>query len=145
MPQHFTHPLLVAAIVGILAALFPPPLSADSHAERPSWAKTDWMAHDTTRLVQEASRYSQFYEYDEAYKRLIVAARRGYPIAQAQIGFYYQEGLAVDQDSIEAVKWYLLSGNETAKHYAEKLAETMTSEAYAEAERRVTAWEPILE
>lgn len=114
----------------------------NSSDERPSWAQTDWMAHDTTRLVQEASRYSQFYEYEEAYKRLIIAAERGYPIAQAQIGFYFQEGLAVEQDPVEAVKWYTLSGNETAINYAKMLGESMTAEQLAEADQRTKAWTP---
>ena len=76
--------------------------------ETPSWASTTWMAHDTTKQVQMAYRYAQSYDYEKALEHLRIAAQRGYPQAQAQVGYYYQEGLGgVEADPVEAVKWYL--------------------------------------
>ena len=115
-------------------------------ATRPPWAQTDWMAHDTTMRVQMAYRYAQSYDYVNAFKNLMVAAQRGYPQAQAQIGFYYQNGQGgVGVDNIEAVKWYMLSGDATAAHYAGELRKEMTGEQTAEAEARIKAWSPTLE
>ena len=113
-------------------------------SERPSWALTDWMAHDTTRKTQEAYRYHSYGEFDEAFDRYMVAASRGYPEAQLNIGNYYATGPApkAPTDKVEAVKWYLLSGIGVGEHYAELLREQMTDDEWAEAERRAADWKP---
>jgi len=133
---------LLALAAGSGATLADQPVDAT----RPSWAQTDWMAHDTTMRVQMAYRYAQSYDYVNAFKNLLVAAQRGYPQAQAQIGFYYQNGQGgIDVDNIEAVKWYLLSGDPTAAHYAQELGKDMPSDHYAEAEARAKSWTPTLD
>ena len=121
--------------------------AADNLNDRPTWALTDWMAHDTTRKTQEAYRYHSYGEFDAAFDLYMVAASRGYPEAQLNIGNYFATGAApkAPTDNVEAVKWYLLSGIGVGEHYAGLLREQMSDEDWAEAERRVAAWEPSTE
>jgi len=137
-------------------ALLLPLLAAGAHAqddggapatERPSWAATDWLAHDTARKAQEGMRYHGVGDYDSAYKAYIVAARRGYPDAQLAVASYCAAGVidGIGMDPVEAVKWYLLSGTGIGRHYADLMHEDMTEEQWAEALHRVEDWRPVQE
>jgi TPR repeat protein len=138
--------VLCATVLAGAMLIAPSGLVRAEDQETPSWASTTWMAHDTTKQVQMAYRYAQSYDYEKALEHLRVAARRGYPQAQAQVGYYYQEGLGgLETDSVEAVKWYLLSDIPTAVEYAKKLRGSMTEQQYEDAEARAAAWEPVLE
>jgi len=119
----------------------------DNLNDRPTWALTDWMAHDTTRKTQEAYRYHSYGAFDDAFDLYMVAASRGYPEAQLNIGNYYATGAApkAPADNVEAVKWYRLSGIGVADHYADLLREQMTDDEWAEAERRIATWQPATE
>ncbi|MCE2461428.1 MAG: sel1 repeat family protein [Pseudomonadales bacterium] len=44
--------------------------------------------------------------YDEAFPYLQAAARKGFKLAQARLGFLYQQGLGTDRDPYAAVGWY---------------------------------------
>ncbi len=96
------------------------------------------------RKTAEAYRYHSYGAFDEACDLYMVAASRGYPEAQLNIGNYYATGVApkAPTDNVEAVKWYLLSGIGVGEHYAGLLREEMTDTEWAEAERRVAAWQP---
>ncbi len=119
---------------------------AGDEADEPAWARSKWMAHDTAKQVQMAYRYAQARDFDKALEHLLIAAQRGYPQAQAQVGFYFEQGRGgVAIDRIEAVKWYLLSREPSALGFAERLAESMSPEQYAEAEQRVADWRPVSE
>ena len=44
--------------------------------------------------------------YEEAFPYLRAAARKGFKLAQARLGFLYQQGLGTDRDPYAAVGWY---------------------------------------
>lgn len=44
--------------------------------------------------------------YSEAVRYYNIAAQQGYPPAQCQLGFCYQNGYGVELDMVAAVKWY---------------------------------------
>lgn len=44
--------------------------------------------------------------YEEAFPYLQAAARKGFKLAQARLGFLYQQGLGTDRDPYAAVGWY---------------------------------------
>ena len=44
--------------------------------------------------------------YEEAFPFLQAAARKGFKLAQARLGFLYQQGLGTDRDPYAAVGWY---------------------------------------
>ncbi|MDE0659827.1 MAG: hypothetical protein OXI79_09300 [Gammaproteobacteria bacterium] len=44
--------------------------------------------------------------YEEAFPYLEAAARKGFKMAQARVGFLYQQGLGVERDSVAAMGWY---------------------------------------
>lgn len=140
-------PLAITAILAAHVAGAMAEESADNLNDRPSWALTDWMAHDTTRKTQEAYRYHSYGEFDAAFDLYMVAASRGYPEAQLNVANYYATGAApkAPTDNVEAVKWYLLSGIGVAEHYAGILREQMTEEEWSEAQRRVAEWQPSAE
>ncbi len=144
------RPTLRSLVLAAVLAVLPAGAMADETdnlSDRPSWALTDWMAHDTTRRTQEAYRYHSYGEYDQAFELYLVAASRGYPEAQLNVGNYYATGAApkAPADNVEAVKWYLLSGIGIAEHHANTLRQDMTDDEWAEAQRRVAEWVPSAE
>ncbi len=63
-------------------------------------------------------------DYHEAMKCYRLAARKGDSMAQCFIGRFYEQGIGVDIDLQEALKWYSLSknqGNEIALRNYERL------------------------
>ncbi|MHB9148241.1 MAG: tetratricopeptide repeat protein [Candidatus Amoebophilus sp.] len=48
-------------------------------------------------------------DYTEAWKAYVQAAEQGYPTAQRNIGFLYENGLGVQQDYQQAFNWYQAS------------------------------------
>ena len=73
------------------------------------------------------------------------AARQGHTEAQNNIGRLYEEGQGVPQNKVQAYFWYSLAaarGNETAKKNRAAIAQQMSAEQIAEADRLVSDWKP---
>ena len=84
-------------------------------------------------------------DYTEAVKWLRLAATQGIANAQFNLGFMYYLGIGVPEDYVQAYKWWNLAaaaGNADAKNYKRKVAEKMTKEQIAEAQRLSTAFKP---
>lgn len=88
----------------------------------------------------------------EAFNYLQTAAARGHRLAQFHMGAVYDQGWGVDQDYIEAFKWYvlafeagaiLLDGGEeyNVEKALENLQARMTPLQLAVAERRINRWQ----
>ena len=78
-------------------------------------------------------------DHAEAARWLRLAAEQGDPGGQFGLGSAYWNGLGVPQDHIEAHMWFNLAGaqgNEGAVRARDKVAERMTREQLAEAQRR---------
>jgi len=51
--------------------------------------------------------------YDEAFPYLHAAARKGFKVAQARLGYLYQEGPGVERDTYLAMAWYGVAASGT--------------------------------
>lgn len=78
-----------------------------------------------------------------------LAAAQGHSRAQNNLGTMYYTGAGIDQDSIEAWKWLTLAvsglrgdAREIAEQNLRAIESELSSDALAEAKRRVEAWKP---
>ena len=81
----------------------------------------------------------------EAVKWYRLAAAQGLDMAQYALGFMYAGGEGVPEDYIQAYKWYNLAaaaGDTIAVKSKNRVAEKMTKEQIAEAQRLSTAFKP---
>ena len=90
-------------------------------------------------------------DYAESVKWWRASAEQGLGISQMQLGNSYVQGRGVPKDYVQAHKWFNLStvstdldkeDKEAAVTLRDDLAENMTREQIAEAQRLATAWEP---
>ena len=73
------------------------------------------------------------------------AADQGNPIAQFSLGFMYYNGRGVTQDIVQAHMWFNLSvaaGMKDSGAFRDLLAEKMTPEQIAEAQKMARGWKP---
>jgi TPR repeat protein len=81
-------------------------------------------------------------EMEKWYRR---AAEQGYDEAQLDLGNMYKNGEGVPQDYVLSYMWLNLAaaqGNEVAKATRDSVAESMTREQIAEAQRLAREWKP---
>lgn len=84
-------------------------------------------------------------DYKEALKWLEKASLQGIPQAQRKLGVMYEQGLGIPKDYVKAHMWYNLAagqGNEEAKEFRDRIAQLMTPDQIAEAERLAREWKP---
>ncbi len=82
-------------------------------------------------------------DYQEAVRWYRLAAEQGYAPAQFNLGFLYDKGQGVPQDYVQAHMWYNLAAaqnQEQATSMRDGLAEKMTPEQIAEAQRLAREW-----
>ena len=82
-------------------------------------------------------------DFREAVKWYQLAADQGNGSAQLNLGSAYANGLGVPSDHVRAYLWLNLastSGDELAKKERDEVAEKMTSEQIAEAQRLAREW-----
>ena len=79
----------------------------------------------------------------EAVRWYRLAAEQGYANAQFLLGVMYSNGLGVPEDDVLAYMWYNLAaaqGDENAPGLKDTLAQRMTREQIAEAQRLSREW-----
>jgi len=88
-------------------------------------------------------------DYQEAIRWYRAAAEQGHSKAQNNLGNMYDKGQGVPQDYVQAHLWYNLAASDLADDDREKavknrdsVAEKMTSEQIAEAQRLAREWKP---
>ena len=84
-------------------------------------------------------------DYSVAVKWFRKAADQGYDKGQYSLGFMYDYGWSVTQDYVQAHMWYNLAaarGLEIARNKRDSLAEKMTPEQIAEAQKLAREWKP---
>ena len=82
----------------------------------------------------------------EAARWFRAAAEQGEVDSQILLGGMYKDGKGVPQDHVRALMWYLVAaslGEESAPERRDDIAEKMTPEQIAEAERLAREWKPI--
>ena len=81
----------------------------------------------------------------EGAKWNLYAAERGDDRYQYRIGLMYEEGRGVPRDYVRAYMWYSLAvtnGWEGSGHRRDQIAEKMTPDQIAEAQRLAKEWKP---
>ena len=84
-------------------------------------------------------------DYGEAVRWYRRAADQGYATAQYSLGAMYANGEGVPQDYVTAHMWVNLAGaqgNENARELRDLLAEGMSAEQIAAAQRAAREWRP---
>ena len=88
-------------------------------------------------------------ELDGAAKEAVAwyrqAAEQGKPFGLSGLGFFYENGLGVDQSYTEAYKWYWLAGaqnNAEGRQGMERIRQLMTTAEIAEAENLASSFKP---
>ena len=88
-------------------------------------------------------------DYKEAVRWYRAAAEQGHSNAQNNLGFTYHWGQGIPQNYVQAHMWYNLAASgltgEDREHAAtnrDRVAEEMTSEQIAEAQRLASEWKP---
>ena len=81
-------------------------------------------------------------DYKEALRWFRRSANQGHAAGQLSLGGCYEKGQGVAQDFVEAYKWYNLAASEAGEGSWQRdaLAEKMTSQQIAEAQRRSAAF-----
>ena len=107
------------------------------HDPKRTYLANDVLAQDTIQNIQKA-----YYMYRarldiEAAELYLISAKRGYEIAQAEMGKIYLHGKGVEPNVIEAYKWFILAEDETSIRNAKILSELMTEEELDKAEELI--------
>ena len=107
------------------------------HDSKRTYLANDVLAQDTIQNIQKA-----YYMYRarldiEAAELYLISAKRGYEIAQAEMGKIYLHGKGVEPNVIEAYKWFILAEDETSIRNAKILSELMTKEELDKAEEQI--------
>jgi TPR repeat protein len=81
----------------------------------------------------------------EAFRLTTLAAEQNFGLAQRMLGIMYTDGTGIPQDNVQAHKWLNLSasqGDKDAGILREWLAEKMTPDQIAEAQKLAREWKP---
>ncbi len=89
-------------------------------------------------------------DYKEAFRWFRASAMQGNSSAQGSLGAMYRKGLGLPQDHIQAHMWYSLAVADSEldqerrvwARNRDRIAEEMTSEQIAEAQRLAREWKP---
>ena len=104
------------------------------HDPKRTYLANDVLAKDTIRNIQMAYYMYRARLDKEAAELYLISAKRGYEIAQAEMGKIYLHGKGVEPNVIEAYKWFILAEDETSMRNAKILSELMTKEELDKAE-----------
>jgi len=107
------------------------------HDPQRTYLANDVLAKDTIRNIQMAYYMYRAKLDEKAAELYLISAKRGYEIAQAEMGKIYLHGKGVEPDVIEAYKWFILSEDETSIRNAKILSELMTKEELEKAENLI--------
>ena len=108
------------------------------HDVKRTYYCNDQFARETHMNMQVAYRYSQVGDLEKAAKLELIAANRGLESAQVSVGKRYVHGNGLEQNIVEAYKFFKLSEDETSKNlYIKVIMEHMTQKQIDEAEKLV--------
>lgn len=87
-------------------------------------------------------------DYATALRLIRPLAERGNANAQYNLGVFYDNGLGVPQDKVNAYMWLSLAaaqGRESAATFRDLIARRMTPAQIADAQNRAREWKPVSE
>ena len=109
------------------------------------YLSSDKLALDTELKYAKCIRLQMGGYWDEIAKLYLIIANRGHPTAQVHLGKQYVHGNGVEEDYVEAYKWFSLSETSIGKHFIKIISEEMSSEQIDEAKSLVKNFQPVYE
>ena len=111
------------------------------HDPKRTYLANDYLARETHMNMQLAYRHAQNNDRVKAAELTLISANRGLDYAQVSIAKMYVHGIGVEENAIEAYKFFKLSEDQTANNlYLKVIMEKMTEEEIAEAEELVKSF-----
>ena len=109
------------------------------------YLSSDKLALDTELKYAKCIRLQMGGYWDEIAKLYLIIANRGHPTAQVHLGKQYVHGNGVEEDYIQAYKWFSLSETSIGKHFIKVISEDMSDEQIKEAKDLVKNFKPVYE
>ena len=107
------------------------------------YLSSDKIALDTEHKYARCIRLQMGGYWDEIAKLYLIIANRGHPVAQLHLGKQYVHGNGVEEDYIEAYKWFSLSETAIGKHFIKVISEEMSEVQIKKAEALVKKFKPV--
>lgn len=95
--------------------------------------------------LEDADKAVRRHDYATALRLIRPLAEKGDASAQYDLGVFYDNGLGVPQDHVQALMWFNLAaaqGKDGAAALRDLIARRMTSEQIAEARKLANEWKP---
>ena len=109
------------------------------------YLSSEKLALDTELKYAKCIRLQMGGYWDEIAKLYLIIANRGHPTAQLHLGKQYVHGNGVEEDYIQAYKWFSLSDTAIGKHFIEVISEDMSIEQINQAKNLVKNFKPVYE
>ena len=109
------------------------------------YLSSDKLALDTELKYAKCIRLQMGGYWDEIAKLYLIIANRGHPTAQVHLGKQYVHGNGVEENYIEAYKWFSLSETTIGKHFIKVISEDMSNEQIKQAKNLVKNFKPVYE
>tara|TARA_B100002052_G_scaffold127877_1_gene117461 strand:+ start:327 stop:776 length:450 start_codon:yes stop_codon:yes gene_type:complete len=109
------------------------------------YLSSDKLALDTELKYAKCIRLQMGGYWDEIAKLYLIIANRGHPTAQLHLGKQYVHGNGVEENYIEAYKWFSLSETAIGNHFIEVISEDMSNEQIKKAKNLVKNFKPVYE
>ena len=109
------------------------------------YLSSEKLALDTELKYAKCIRLQMGGYWDEIAKLYLIIANRGHPTAQLHLGKQYVHGNGVEENYIEAYKWFSLSETAIGKHFIEVISEDMSNEQIRQARNLVKNFKPVYE
>ena len=107
------------------------------------YLSSDKLALDTEHKYARCIRLQMGGYWDEIAELYLIIANRGHPTAQLHLGKQYVHGNGVEENYIEAYKWFSLSETAIGKHFIKVISEDMSSEQIKKAINLVKNFKPV--
>ena len=109
------------------------------------YLSSDKLALDTELKYAKCIRLQMGGYWDEIAKLNLIIANRGHPTGQVHLGKQYVHGNGVEEDYVQAYKWFSLSETSIGKHFIKIISDEMSSEQIEEAKSLVKSFKPVYE
>tara|TARA_X000000950_G_scaffold273065_1_gene356453 strand:+ start:282 stop:731 length:450 start_codon:yes stop_codon:yes gene_type:complete len=109
------------------------------------YLSSDKLALDTEHKYAKCIRLQMGGYWDEIAELYLIIANRGHPTAQLHLGKQYVHGNGVEENYIEAYKWFSLSETAIGKHFIKVISEDMSNEQIKKAINLVKNFKPVYE
>ncbi len=107
------------------------------------YLSSDSLALDTEIKYAKCIRLQMGGYWDEIAKLYLIIANRGHPTAQLHLGKQYVHGNGVEENYIEAYKWFSLSETAIGKHFIKIISENMSKKDIQKAKTIIKEFKPV--